>query len=633
MAGNIKGITIEFRGDTTKLDKALRTVGSETRAIDKELRAVDKALKFNPTSIDLWRKKQQLLSDRISETEDKLRLLRQQQSEMDAAEIDKNSAEYRRLSAEILEAEGELRKFNAESKQIGNVKLKALSAQFAEVGSKLESAGRSMQGLSMAAAAVVGALGALTVKSGAWADDINTMSKVYSIGTDELQKYSAAASLVDVEVETIAASHVKLERSMNSAKDGTGATAEAFKALGVDVTNADGSLRESDAVWQDVISKLGSMTNETERDALAMQLMGKSAAQLNPLIEDGGETYKKVSDTLAKYGLDYIDQETLDQANQFNDSIDMIKTIGLVTFQSIGTELAGYLAPVLEKVVDLVGRLAEWLSNLSPQALTIIGVIASVIAVAAPLLIGLGKLATGISAIINLIGIIGPAIGGLASGALLPIIGIVAAVIAVGVLLYKNWDVIKAKAIELKNKVVEVWNNIKARVAALVDGIKTKISTTFDAVKNKVTTVFNAIKTAITHPIETAKALVQKAIDKIKSFFPVKIGKIMSGIKLPHFKLNGKFSLNPPSVPKIGIDWYDKGGIFSSPTVIGVGEKRPEFVGALDDLRKIVREEAGGSGEITINVYASPGMNVNDLAAAIERRLIESQNRRRLAWQ
>lgn len=55
MAGNIKGICIEFRGDTTKLDKALRQVNNETRTIDKELRNVDKALKFNPTSVELWR--------------------------------------------------------------------------------------------------------------------------------------------------------------------------------------------------------------------------------------------------------------------------------------------------------------------------------------------------------------------------------------------------------------------------------------------------------------------------------------------------------------------------------------------------------------------------------------------------
>ena len=105
MAGNIKGITIEFRGDTTRLDKALRQVNNETKNIDKELRNVDKALKFNPTSVELWRQKQQLLSQKISETKDKLALLKQQQQAMDAAGVDKQSLEYQKLKREIIETE------------------------------------------------------------------------------------------------------------------------------------------------------------------------------------------------------------------------------------------------------------------------------------------------------------------------------------------------------------------------------------------------------------------------------------------------------------------------------------------------------------------------------------------------
>ena len=74
-------------------------------------------------------------------------------------------------------------------------------------------------------------------------------------------------------------------------------------------------------------------------------------------------------------------------------------------------------------------------------------------------------------------------------------------------------------------------------------------------------------------------------------------------IKLPHFRVSGDFSIIPPRVPRFSVDWYDKGGIFTGPQIIGVGEKRPEFVGALDDLREIVREESGGTGEMVIQVY------------------------------
>lgn len=561
MAGNIRGITIEFSGDTTKLDKALRQIKNSTKDIDSELKQVNKALKFNPTSVELWRQKQDLLKQKIKETENNLKELKSIQAQMDAKGVDKNSEAYRRVQREIIEAESKLKTFNNELRKVGQVNLRAMSEQFKDMGNKLTAAGRAMRGLSTAAAAVAASIGAVTVKSGKWADDINTMSKVYSIGTKELQQYSAAAELVDVDVETIAKSHSKLTKQMNSAADGTGASAEAFEKLGISVTNSDGSLRDADAVWQDTISALGKVSNETERDALAMQLMGKSAQELNPLIEDGGETYKNLADTLAKYDLDYIDQSTLDQANAFNDSLDTIKATGMVAFQQIGTQLAAYLAPAMEKVVDLVGRLAGWFANLSPETQAIIAGVAGFVAVLAPLLIGLGKVSFAISSIMSLVATVGPAIAGVI-GTLGPIVLVIAGVVAAGIALYKNWDTIKAKALQFANNVKAAWTKFKA-----------------DTI-----TQFNAIKNAIVTPIQNAIDKVKAIIQKVKSFFPIKVGNLLSGLKLPHFSISGKFSLNPPSIPKISIDWYKTGGIFDSPSLIGVGEAGSEAVVPLNKL-------------------------------------------------
>lgn len=624
MAGNIKGITIEFRGDTTRLDKALRQVNNETRNIDKELRNVDKALKFNPTSVELWRQKQQLLSQKIAETKDKLSLLKQQQQAMDAAGVDKQSLEYQKLQREIIETESKLKTFEGQLKQVGNVNLKAASEQFKSWGQSLESAGQQMQGLSMAAAGVVAALGTISYKAGQNADDLNTLSKVYSINTTDLQKYAVAADLVDVSVEDIAKSHVKLEKSMYSAQNGSDSMNEAFDKLGVSVTNADGSLRSSDAVWQDTIAALGQMTNETERDALAQQLMGKSAAQLNPLIEDQGETYKNLSDTLSKYNLDFVDQETLDGANQFNDALDEMKAIGSVALSTVGSQLAAYLAPALEKVVGLIGNLAEWLSSLSPEVLTVIGIVAGVVAAIAPVLIIVGKLAMAISSIMSLASTLGITIGAIA-GPIGIAIAAIAAIIAIGVLLYKNWDTIKAKAIAIWNAIkafftntlnsikttftnvwngikttlMTIWNAIKTFISNGVNGWKNILSSAWNSIKSTASTAWNAIKSAITRPIQTALDTVKGIVNRLKNLFPLKVGKIFSNLKVPHIHVNGgkaPFGIGGKgSAPHISVDWYAQGGIFDSPRLIGIGEAGPEAVVPLDRLW----EEIGNSNART----------------------------------
>lgn len=634
-SGNIKGITIQFNGDTTKLDKALREVRDSTKGIDNELKQVNKALKFNPTNVDLWRQKQELLNQKVRQTETNLKNLKDVQRQMDTQKVGKQSEAYRTIQREITTTESKLKNFNKQLREVGNVNLKAASEQFKQWGSSLENAGRQMQGLSTAAAGVVASLGAISYKAGQGADDLNTMSKVYNIGTQDLQKYGYAADLVDVDIDTIAKSHQRLTKAMSGSDDETGAQAEAFERLGVSITDSNGELRNSDDVWQDTIKALGNVENETERDALAMTLMGKSAAELNPLIEDGGETYEKVAETMKKYNLDYVDQETLDKANEFNDQLDTMKLLGSVALAQVGSQLAAYLAPALEKVVDLVGRFADWLSKLDPEVLTIIGAIAGFIAVLAPLLIGLGKVAFGISSIINLVNLMGGAVGALSAGTLLPIIGVIAAVIAIGVLLYKNWDKIKAVAVAVGKKISAVWNSIKTSVSNAVNSIKAKVTGAWNTIKTSTQNAWNAVKDAIVRPFTWAKEKIESIIDRIKSWFPITLGDIFGGIKLPHFDVEwssitafGK-TIDFPS--GFDIDWYKNGGIFDSPSVIGVGEAGAEAVVPLDKFwDKLDNMQTGG--DVTINVYAQPGMDVNQLALKVEQRLVQLQKQRNKAY-
>jgi len=156
------------------------------------------------------------------------------------------------------------------------------------------------------------------------------------------------------------------------------------------------------------------------------------------------------------------------------------------------------------------------------------------------------------------------------------------------------------------------WGGIKSVISTVLDTIKTVISNTFNTVKTTVANVWNGIKTAIEKPINATKDVVKKAVDSISGFFKnLKIPEIkIPKIKLPHFEIKGKFSLEPPQVPSLGVNWYAQGGIFNAPSIIGVGEAGTEAVIPLDRLEKMLGNSKQGSGEI-INNFNISNMNVN----------------------
>lgn len=391
-SGNIKGITIEFNGDTTKLDKALREVRNSTKGIDKELSQINKALKFNPKNTELLAQKQELLKQKIQQTEKSVKDLKNMQAQMDAKGIDSSSEEYRALQREIITTESKLKHFQSELQKTATQasKIYQVGDAFEATGKKIEGAGRAMAPLSRAAGAVAAGLGAVTYKAGAMADDLNTLSKQTGISTHDLQMYAAMADLVDVPVETLAKSQSRLKKSMLGASEG-GSQLKYFEQLGISVTDANGNLRDSNDVFQETIKALGQMENETERDAIAMAIFGKSANELNPLIEDAGATYEKVATIMAEHGLEPVSQEELDKANEFKDAVDTIKLVFLQAVQIVGTKIAGYLVPLMEKVVDVAADIASKIAGLDGGALAKIMGIAGALAGLSPVLIAVGK--------------------------------------------------------------------------------------------------------------------------------------------------------------------------------------------------------------------------------------------------
>ena len=213
---------------------------------------------------------------------------------------------------------------------------------------------------------------AATVAGSNYADDILTQSVYTRQTTDDLQKYAYAAQFIDVEMETLTKSMTKNIKAMDGARGGTGAVAEAYKQLGVSVTNADGSLRNSNEVYWETIDALKGIPNETERDVLAMQILGKSATELNSVIEAGSDTFKAYGDEAVAMGA-VMSGDQLNALGAFNDklatltagmdglknSAAMIALPFLDTLATDGISVLGEFSKGIQEANGDVGKMAD----------------------------------------------------------------------------------------------------------------------------------------------------------------------------------------------------------------------------------------------------------------------------------
>lgn len=263
-----------------------------------------------------------------------------------------------KTEAAIKETSGQIEDFGKKAKKSGDDAVSA-GGGWEKFGKGLADVGvmaaKAMAALTAAAAAAATAVGAMTIKAAQAADDINTLAAATGLSVEEIQKFQYATEVIDVSMSTLTGSLTRLIRNMNMAQGGTGEAAKAFEALGINITDSTGALRNNQDVFNEAITALGKIENATQRDAYAMAMFGKSAQELNPLILGGAEALKELGDEAEAAGL-ILSQETLDATNELSDAMDTLKASATMAGHLFATVFAD---PMADAVNTLKGYLHE----------------------------------------------------------------------------------------------------------------------------------------------------------------------------------------------------------------------------------------------------------------------------------
>lgn len=218
--------------------------------------------------------------------------------------------------------------------------------------SKLDSVSASGAAAVGMIGAMVGGLAKLTINTSQTADNLLTLSSTTGLSTDALQEFEYASELLDVSSDTMQGSLTKLIKNMETAKGGTGDAAEAFKTLHIKVANSNGSLKDANEVFYKAIDALGKVKNETDRDAMSMQIFGKSARDLNPLIEAGSGRLRELG--IEAHNVGYVmDNETLQQFGQLDDAMQRMSKQS----DALKNSLALALLPMLTGLFETIGKI------------------------------------------------------------------------------------------------------------------------------------------------------------------------------------------------------------------------------------------------------------------------------------
>jgi hypothetical protein len=414
----------EFRKNINNINTNMRTLKTEMESVASQFDKNDKSTEAYAAKNEVLNKQIGEQKNKLSELEKGLKASAEKYGENDKVTqgwqqaVNKANTDLNIMERELKDNKNAMTDFGKEADQ-SIEKTNRFSGAVSGLGKGLANVGKvtakaAIAGIkAVGAASVAAAVGAFKLAKdvGQTADALITLSDQTGVSTQQLQEWQYAMRFIDVDVNTMTGSMAKLVKSIDDASKGSKSSEEAFDKLGVAFRdNVTGELRSSQDVFMDTIDALGQIENETERDAMAMRMFGKSAQELNPLIKAGTAELARLSEEAHKVGA-VLSDEALKAAGKFDDMLEtlgasskgLVATLGVSVLPGV-TEVVNSVIGVVPKITEaiktgdwdsagkavsegvnaLLGKLTAALPGLSSMASTIIGGIAGALASAVP---------------------------------------------------------------------------------------------------------------------------------------------------------------------------------------------------------------------------------------------------------
>ncbi len=643
MSKKVKGMSIILGADASPAAAALGDIEKAGRSTAKELGEVQRQLKFEPGNTELLAQKQELLTQQVANTADKLKILREAQEDVNKRfkEGDISSAQHREFQRELVKSESMLESYEKQLSKV-NFENTAFKQSLDKIAGALDSAGKKMTSIGgtltkSVTAPVLGATAALTalvVKSAETSDRVDKLSQQVGLSRKAFQEWDYVLDQTGGNIDS-------LKTGMSSLAGAAESDKEAFRTLGVEVEDASGKLKSQEDLLYEVVNALQAEEDITRRNALGKQLLGRSATELSVLLNSEAGELEALTKRAHELGL-VLDDDVIDKSAKTSDMISDLKR----SFSAATTQLASELMPafiafselILDRVMPAIrtagtklGELVSWFNSLNPALQNTIGVLGVFLVAIGPVITVIGTLTSSVGAVIGALGTLAafikttliPAIMGINWPVVLTVAGI-AALAAIAFEVYRAWDEVKvalaatweylrAQAENMGLKIAIAMQKMKLAIIDAVDTMLDKLSVLeklpwglgeqFQGLKDKVSDSIDGTVAKISElesASEANKERIGEALDEMKVSFSDLGSKVSEDIELVKDKLRSLVYSNEESaeeieeqVQKIGKAYQAQGEMAQEQTEV-IKEEAEEQNTAREDFEREWNEKLFG---------------------------------------